>query len=137
MPSRRLKANLSKERGESIKLLSKTETHKSRNKSLARDWRCIAMLQLGVNWLISNHIVREAVVILQRSYLTPTISSPVQLITRKKWTSHWVVVWKQSNYLSVDFSIQGNITCFEVFTLRKLDFLNVMLVQYSNSSRFF
>lgn len=84
VPSTRLKANLSKERGESIKLLSKTETHKSRNKSIARDWRCIAMLQLGVNWLISNHIVREAVVILQRSYLTPTISSPVQLITRKK-----------------------------------------------------
>lgn len=100
VPSTRLKANLSKERGESIKLLSKTETHKSRNKSLARDWRCIAMLQLGVNWLISNHIVREAVVILQRSYLTPTISSPVQLITRKKWTSHWVVVRKQSNYPS-------------------------------------
>lgn len=39
--------------------------------------------------------------------------------------------------IAVDFSIQGNITCFEVFTLRKLDFLNVMLVQYSNSSRFF
>lgn len=62
----RFKANLSKERGVSIKLQSKTETYKSRNKSLARDWRYIAMLHLGVNLLISNHIVCEAVVILHK-----------------------------------------------------------------------
>lgn len=49
-------------------------------------------------------------------------------------------MWKQSNYLSElqsIFHFRGNITCFEVFTLRKLDFLNVMLVQYSNLNRFF